>query len=147
LVWARKTLSRLPWAPTAILILIWDVSVDQKVYHSMIDSLLYLCTSMFDIMLSVYMCVRFQAAPKECHLRVIKRIMRYLVITPNRGLWYTKGSHFDLIDYSDVDYVECNVDRKSTSRPCQFLGQSLVSWSSKKQKSITLSTAEAEYII
>jgi hypothetical protein len=57
--------------------------VDQKVYHSIIG-LLYLCTSMPDIMLSVYMCARFQAAPKECHLRVIKRIMRYLVLTPNR---------------------------------------------------------------
>jgi hypothetical protein len=61
-------------------------SVDQKVYHSMIGSLLYLCASRPDIILSVCMCARFQATPKECHLRVVKRITRYLVLTPNLGL-------------------------------------------------------------
>jgi hypothetical protein len=121
-------------------------SVDQKVYHSMIRSLLYLCASRPDIMLSVCMCARFQAAPKHCHLRVVKRIMRYLVLTPNLGLWYPRGSHFELHGYSDVDYAGCKVDRKITSGTCQFLGQSLVSWSSKKQNSIFLSTVEAEYV-
>jgi hypothetical protein len=106
--------------------------VDQKVYHSMIGSLLYICASRTDIMLSVCMCARFQATPKECHLRVVKRTMRYLVLTPNLGLWYLKGSHFDLIGYSDADYTGCKVDRKSTSGTCQFLGWSLMSWSSKK---------------
>jgi hypothetical protein len=121
-------------------------SVDQKVYHSMIRSLLYLCASRLDIMLSVCMCARFQAAPKDCHLRAVKRIMRYLVLTPNLGLWYPRGSHFELHGYSDVDYAGCKVDRKSTSGTCQFLGRSLVSWSSKKQNSIFLSTVEAEYV-
>jgi hypothetical protein len=121
-------------------------SVDQKVYHSMIGYLLYLCASRSDIMLSVCMCARFQAAPKECYLRAVKRIMRYLDLTPYLGLWYPKGAHFELIGYSDADYVGCKVDRKSTSRTCQFLGRSLVCWSSKKQNSIALSTAEAEYV-
>jgi hypothetical protein len=71
-----------------------NTSVDQKVYHFMIGSLLYLCASRPDIMLSVCMCARFQAAPKDCYLRAVKRIMRYLVLTPNLGLWYLKGSHF-----------------------------------------------------
>jgi hypothetical protein len=100
-------------------------SVDQKVYRSMIGYLLYLCASRPNIMLSVCMCARFQSAPKDCHLRVVKRIMRYLVLTPNLGLWYPKGSHFELIGYSDVDYARCKVDRKSASGTCQFLGQSL----------------------
>jgi hypothetical protein len=98
----------------------------------MIGSLLYLCTSMPDIMLSMCMCARFQAAPKDYHLRTIKRIMRYLVLTPNLGLWYPKGSYFKLLGYSDTDYAGCKVDRKSTSGLYQFLGRSLVSWSSKK---------------
>jgi hypothetical protein len=102
-------------------------SVDQNVYRSMIGSLLYLCASRPDIMLSVCMCARFQAAAKDFYLRVVKRIMRYLVLTPNLGLWYPKGSLFELIGYSDVDYVRCKVDRKSTSGTCQFLGWSLVS--------------------
>jgi hypothetical protein len=66
-------------------------SIDQKVYRSMIGSLLYLCASRPDIMLSVCMCARFQADPKEVHLRAVKRIMRYLVYTPKFGLWYCWG--------------------------------------------------------
>jgi hypothetical protein len=93
-------------------------SIDQKVYCSMIGSLLYLCASRSDIMLSVCMCARFQAATKDCHLRAVKRIMRYLALTPNLGLWYPKGSHFELLGYSDADYAGCKVDRKSTSGTC-----------------------------
>src|SRR6266508_4316846 len=121
-------------------------SVDQKVYQSMIGSLLYLCASRPDIMLSVCMCARFQAAPKECHLVAVKRILRYLIHTPTLSLWYPKGSSFDLLGYSDSDYASCKVDRKSTTGTCQFLGRSLVSWSSKKQNSVALSTAKAEYV-
>jgi hypothetical protein len=123
-----------------------DKSVDQKAYRSMIGSLLYLCASKPDIMLSVCMCARFQSDPKECHLVVVKRILRYLVSTPCFGIWYPKGSTFDLIDYLDSDYVGCKVDRKSTSGTCQFLGRSLVSWSSKKQTFVALSTVEVEYV-
>jgi hypothetical protein len=121
-------------------------SVDQNVYRSMIRSLLYFCVSRPDIMLSVCTCARFQAALKDYHLRAVKRIMRYLVLTTNLGLWYPKVSHFELLRYSDADYAECKVDRKSTSKTCQFLQRSLVSWSSKKQNSVALSTAEAEYV-
>jgi hypothetical protein len=121
-------------------------SVDQKVFRSMIGSLIYLCASRPDIMLSVCMCARFQANPKECHLMTVKRIFRYLVHTPNLGFWYPKGSTFDLLGYSDSDYAGCKVDRKRTIGTCQFLGRSLVSWSSKKQNSVALSTVEAEYV-
>jgi hypothetical protein len=97
-------------------------------------------------MLSVCMYARFQAAPKECHFRVVKRIMRYLVLTPYLGLWYPKGAHFERIGYSDADYARCKVDRKSTFRTYQFLGRSLVCWSSKKQNFVAVSTTEAEYV-
>jgi hypothetical protein len=97
-------------------------------------------------MLSVCMCARFQANPKECHLMAVKRIFRYLVHTRNLGLWYPKGSTFDLLGYSDLEYVSCKVDRKNTTRTYKFLGRSLVSWSSKKQNSVALSTVEAEYV-
>jgi hypothetical protein len=73
-------------------------------------------------------------------------VLRYLVHTQNLGLWYPKGSFFDLFGYSDLDYAGCKVDRKSTSRTCQFLGRSQMSWSSKKQNCVALSTTEAEYI-
>jgi hypothetical protein len=93
------------------------------------------------------MCARFQVDPKECHLRTIKRILRYLVHTSNFGLWYPKGSNFDLISYFDVDYARCKVDRNNTLRTCQFLVRSLVSWALKKHNLITLSTAKAKYVV
>jgi hypothetical protein len=80
-------------------------SIDQNVCRSMTGSLLYLCASRPDIMLSVCMCARLQSNPKECHLVVVKRILRYLVSMPYFGIWYPKGSTFDLIGYSDSDYA------------------------------------------
>jgi hypothetical protein len=119
-------------------------SVDQKAYRSMIGSLLYLCASRPDILPSVCMCARYQSDPRECHLVAVKRILRYLVATSCFGI---KRYTFDLIGYADSDYAECKVDRKSTSGTCQFLGRSLVSWCSKKQIFVALSTIEAEYVV
>jgi hypothetical protein len=73
-------------------------SVDQKAYRSMIGSLLYLCASRPDIMLSVCMCARYQSNPKECHLVAVKRILKYLVATPCFGIWYPKGSTLTWLD-------------------------------------------------
>ncbi|KAH9697997.1 hypothetical protein KPL71_023833 [Citrus sinensis] len=89
---------------------------------------------------------RFQSCPKESHMLAVKCIFRYLIGTINLGLWYPRGTHIDLTCYSDVDFAGYKVDRKSTSGTCHFLGHSLVSWLSKKQNSVALSTTEAEYI-
>ena len=121
-------------------------SVDQTKYRGMIGFLLYLTASRPDIMYSVCLCARFQACPKESHLNSVKRIFRYLKGTINIGLWYPKCDDFELICYSDEGFRGCKIDKKSISRTCHFLGHSLVSWHSKKQNSVALSTAEAEYI-
>jgi hypothetical protein len=121
--------------------------VDQTLYRSMIGSLLYLTTSRPNIMFSVCTCARLQATPKEAHLVAIKRILRYLKHTPSIDLWYPKGARFQLVGYSDLDYAGCKIDRKSTSGGCNLLFRSLVSWTSKKQNSVALSTAEVEYIV
>ncbi|XP_042944495.1 uncharacterized protein LOC122278367, partial [Carya illinoinensis] len=120
--------------------------VDSKIYRGMIGSLLYLTASRPDIMFSVCLCARFQSSPKESHLIAVKRILRYLSGTINLGLWYPKHTSFDLISYTDADYAGCKIDQKSTSGACHFLGHALVSWFSKKQNSVALSTAEAEYV-
>jgi hypothetical protein len=112
--------------------------VDQKLFRSIIGSLLYITASRPDVMFSVCMCARFQASPREIHLKAAKRILRYLKFTPNIGLWYPKGAQFELIGYSDSDYAGCKVDRKSTSGCCQFLGRSLVSWCWGEGKDATL---------
>ena len=92
------------------------------------------------------LCARFQSCPKESHLIALKRIFRYLFGTQNLGLWYPKKSFLELIGFIDADYAGSKTDRKSTSETCQFLGHMLVSWSSKKQNFVALSTIEAEYI-
>ena len=120
--------------------------VDQRLYSSMIGSLLYVTTSRLDVMQVVGQVARFQDAPKETHVIAVKRIFRYLKGTLDFGLWYPKGNDLTLIAYSDADWAGCVDDRKSTSGTAFFLGGCLVSWSSKKQSSVSLSTAEAEYI-
>ena len=121
-------------------------AVDITKYICMIRSLLYLTVSRLDIMFSVGVCARFQSNPKESHVSAVKRIFRYLSGTKNLGLWYPKGTHIDLLSYSDADWAGCTIDRKNTSGTCHFLGFALVSWFSKKQATVALSTAEAEYI-
>jgi hypothetical protein len=121
-------------------------SVDQTSYRAIIGSLLYLTASRPDIMYSTCICARYQANPKESHLLAAKRILRYLKGTPSLGLWYPKDSGFELTAYTDSDYAGCKLDRKSTSGSCQFLGEKLVSWSSRKQNCVSTSTAEAEYV-
>ncbi|KAJ9566700.1 LOW QUALITY PROTEIN: hypothetical protein OSB04_002666 [Centaurea solstitialis] len=120
--------------------------VDQKVYRAIIGSLLYLTASRPDIMFATCVCARFQCDPRESHLGAVKRILKYLKGTPNFGLWYPKDSGFELTAFTDSDHAGCKLNRKSTSGACQFLGDKLVSWSSRKQNCVSLSTAEAEYV-
>ncbi|WVZ89903.1 hypothetical protein U9M48_036252 [Paspalum notatum var. saurae] len=120
--------------------------VDQKEFRGMIGSLLYLTVTRPDIQFAVCLCARYQASPRTSHRQAVKRIFRYLKFTPELGLWYSSGSSLSLRGFSDADHAGCRIDRKSTSGTCQLLGTSLVSWSSRKQASVSLSTTEAEYI-
>ncbi|KAM0827102.1 hypothetical protein ACQ4PT_068424 [Festuca glaucescens] len=76
----------------------------------------------------------------------MKRIFRYLIDTPNFGLWYPKDTYFSLCGFTDSDWVGNKMDRKSTSGACHFLDRSLVCWSSKKQNCVSISTVEAKYV-
>ena len=121
-------------------------SVDPSLYRSMIGSVLYLTASRPDISYSVGVCARYQANPKESHMTALKRIIKYVKTTTQFGVWYSKDTSDVLAGYSDADQTRNADDRKSTSRVCFYVGNNLVSWMSKKQNSISLSTAEAEYI-
>ena len=77
--------------------------VDQKLYRSMIGSLLYVTTSRLDVMQAVGLVARFQANPKEEHVLAIKSIFRYLKGTTDFMIWYPKGNDFTLVAYIDVD--------------------------------------------
>ncbi|WVZ76538.1 hypothetical protein U9M48_024505 [Paspalum notatum var. saurae] len=121
-------------------------AVDQKEFRGMIGTLLYLTATRPDIQFAVCLCTRYQASPRTSHHQAVKRIFRYLKFTPELGLWYCSGSSLSLRGFSDADHAGCRIDLKSTSGTCQLLGTSLVSWSSRKQASVALSTTEAEYV-
>jgi hypothetical protein len=91
--------------------------------------------------------VRFQAAPKESHVLEVKRIFRYLNGTKEIGLWYPKGKDISLISYTDANWAGFIYDRRSTSGEVFYLGECLVSWISKKQSLVYLSTSKVEYIV
>nr|GEU82800.1 copia protein [Tanacetum cinerariifolium] len=87
-----------------------------------------------------------EAKPAKRLLNAVKKIFRYLKGTINMGLWYSKDTGMSLTAYADADHVRCQDTRRSTSKSAQFLGDKLVSWSSKKQKSTAISSAKAKYI-
>ncbi|GKA25161.1 putative ribonuclease H-like domain-containing protein, partial [Tanacetum coccineum] len=121
-------------------------AVDPSHYRGMIGTLLYLTASRPDLQFAICMCARYQARPTEKHLNAVKRIFRYLKGTVNRGLWYPKDSSIALTAFADADHAGCQDTRRSTSGSMQFLGDRLISWSSKRQKSAAISSTEAEYI-
>ncbi|GKE39062.1 hypothetical protein Tco_1462467 [Tanacetum coccineum] len=121
-------------------------AVDPTRYRGMIGSLMYLTFSRSYLIFVVCMCVRYQAKATEKHLHIVKRIFRYLRGTINIGLWYSKDLCIALTAFADADHVGCQDTRRSTSGSMQLLGDRLVSWSSKKQKSTAISSTEAEYI-
>ncbi|GJT25377.1 retrovirus-related pol polyprotein from transposon TNT 1-94 [Tanacetum coccineum] len=120
--------------------------VDPSHYRGMIGTLLYLTASRPDLQFAICMCARYQARPTKKHLHVVKRIFRYLRGTVNRRLWYPKDSSIALTAFADADHAGCQDTRRSTPGSMQFLGDRLVSWLSKRQKSVAISSTEAEYI-
>ncbi|XP_026383980.1 uncharacterized protein LOC113279500 [Papaver somniferum] len=123
-----------------------EKSVDQKLYRSMIRSLLYL-TATRPILHSVWDVARFHANPNKSHLKVVKRIIRYVNGTLDYDLSYSMDTNNSLLAYSDADWAGCVEVRKITSGGCFYVGQNFVAWHSKKQNSQSLSTCEAEYIV
>lgn len=92
--------------------------VDQKLYWGMISSLLYLTASRPDILFSICLCARFQSDPRESHLTVVKRILRYPKVTTNVGLCYRRSDESKLVGFCDADFSGDRVERKSTSGSC-----------------------------
>ena len=124
-----------------------DECFDQTLYQSAVGGLLYLSTrTRPDIAFAVSNVARFCSKPTKEHWTAIKRIMRYLRGTTDLGLLYTKSDSMECIGYSDADWGgDCN-DHKSTSGFLFQVGGTAVSWKSKKQSCVALSTAEAEYM-
>ena len=121
------------------------VEVDGTLYKQMVGSLMYLTATRLDLMFSVSLISIYMEHPTESHLLAAKRILRYVKGTVEFGVFYKKGGDDKFIGYTDSDYAGDQDDRKSTSGYV-FMNSSAVSWSSKKQPVVTLSTTEAEFI-
>ncbi|GJU69954.1 hypothetical protein Tco_1256213 [Tanacetum coccineum] len=111
-------------------------AVDLTHYRGMVGTLMYLIASRPDLTFVVCMCARYHAKPTEKHLHVVKIIFKYLRGTVNRGLWHPNDTSIALIAYAGADHAGCQDTRRSTSGSMQLLGERLVRWSSKRQKSI-----------
>nr|GEX08027.1 hypothetical protein [Tanacetum cinerariifolium] len=118
------------------------ILVDQTRFRGMVGSLMYLTASRPGLVFAVCMYARYQSKPTKKHFEAIKQVFWYLKGTINMGLWYLKDNCMALTAYADADHAGCQYSRRSTSGSAEFLGDRLVSWSSKKQRSATILTTE-----
>ncbi|CAL9001600.1 unnamed protein product [Prunus brigantina] len=128
---------------------------DPTTYRKLVGSLIYLSITRADISYAVHTVSKFMQAPTHLHLSAVRRIIRYILGTPSRGLFFPTGSSLQLQAYSDADWAGCPDTRRSTTGWCMFLGDALISWKCKKQDHVLLrdlrrqhiskSSTEAEY--
>jgi hypothetical protein len=121
-------------------------TVDPTVYRQLIGSLMYLVNTRPDISFAVNSLSQFMVDPRRVHWIVVKHVLRYLRGTVEYGLLYERSGGVTLAGFTDVDWAGCAEDRKSTSGCCFSIGSSIISWFSRKQRSMALSSAKAEYM-
>ncbi|GJR42947.1 ribonuclease H-like domain-containing protein [Tanacetum coccineum] len=118
---------------------------DPTLYRSLAGSLQYLTFTRPDLSYAVQQLCLYMHDPREPHLNAMKRVLRYLRGTTDLGLQLFRSTTSQLIAYSDADWAGCPATRRSTSGYCVFLGDNLLTWSSKRQDTLSRSSAEAEY--
>ncbi|XP_010430794.1 PREDICTED: uncharacterized protein LOC104715037 [Camelina sativa] len=152
----KKPFKKLSAAETALI-------PDSKQYRRLIGKLQYLTITRPDIsyavsklaqystaprkfhLTAVHKILRYLKAPRKFHLTAVHKILRYLMGTIGQGLFYGKDHDFSLRGFSDADWGGCPDNRRSHTGYAIFIGQSLVSWKSKKQQVVSMSSAESEY--
>jgi len=122
-----------------------DLLPDPTLYRQLVGSLNYLTITRPDISFAVQQVSQFMQAPRHLHLVAVRRIIRYLLGTSTRGLFFPSGSEIQLNAFSDSDWAGCPDTRRSVTGWCMFLGDSLISWKSKKQDRVSKSSTESEY--
>lgn len=117
---------------------------DQHWYRTVVGSLQYLTLTKPEISFAVNLACQHMHAPRQSHYVAVKRILRYIKGCIHQGLYFVPGP-LTLTRFSDVDWAGDNVDRRSTTGFCLFLGSNLISWCAKKQHTVARSSTEAEY--
>lgn len=119
---------------------------DARVYKQMVGCLIYLAATRPDLMYVISLVSRFMESPTDQQMQAVKRIFRYVKGTLDWGIWYMCEGNEELVAFSDSDYVGDLDSRKSTSGYACFLSDGAISWSSKRQSIVTLSTTKAEFV-
>ncbi|XP_024165222.1 uncharacterized mitochondrial protein AtMg00810-like [Rosa chinensis] len=122
-----------------------DVLKDSSWYRRLVGRLIYLTVSRPDITYPVHLLSRFMHESLKCHMESALLVVRYLKGAPGQGLFFSSSNDLRLRAFCDSDWAGCPLTRRSTTGYCVFLGSSLISWRSKRQKTVSLSSAEAEY--
>ncbi|KAK9064691.1 hypothetical protein SSX86_016073 [Deinandra increscens subsp. villosa] len=115
------------------------------VYQKLVGKLIYLTHTRPDISYAVHFLSQFMHKPKTVHFKVALRLLRYLKNAPGKGILLKRDDDFVIKAYADSDWAKCTVSRKSITGFCVKFGESLISWKSKKQSTVSRSTAEAEF--
>lgn len=118
---------------------------DPGKYRRLVGRLIYLTVSRPDITYAVHALSRFMHHPQKNHWEAALRVVRYLKSALGQGLFFSSNNDFRLRVYCDSNWAGCPLTRRSTTGYCVFLGPSLISWRSKRQKTVSLSSAEVEY--
>ncbi|GJS88474.1 ribonuclease H-like domain-containing protein [Tanacetum coccineum] len=122
-----------------------DPVSDPTLYRRLAGALQYLTFTRPDISYAVQQVCLFMHDPREPHFSALKRILLYVRGTLTSGYSFYSSTTSSLVAYSDADWAGCPTTRRSTSGYCVFLGNNLLSWSSKRQFTLSRSSAEAEY--
>ena len=119
--------------------------IDKGRYQRLVGKLIYLSQTRPDICFSVSVVSQYMTNPNEEHLEVVYRILRYLKMTPGKGLYFRKGTNKGIEVYSDADWARSVQDRRSTTGYCTYVWGNLVTWNNKKQSIVARSSAEAKF--
>ena len=122
-----------------------DPVSDAILYRRLVGKLLYLTITRPDITFAVHCLSRFVQAPQSPHLQAMHHLLRYLESSPGFDLFYPSSSSVALKAFSDADWGTCVDTRRSVTGYCVFVGDSLVAWKSKKQTTVSRSSAEASF--
>lgn len=122
-----------------------QIPTNKDRYQRLVGRLIYLRYTRPDIVYAVSVVSQFMYRPSDEHMEAVYRILRYLKSCPGKGVLFERNENLEISGYTDADWAGDQTDRKSTSEYFMFVGNSLVSWRSKKQKVVARSSSEAEF--